>query len=1006
MENISNQDNNYSKIDKEGQNYELIYSPRTSYSNDLDYEEILFNDLTLNFDPITIKIIKKHFKERLGSLNKIEFISILKNHLLSWHSEHPQREKMLIKLLGRLFSEIDLNDNGSMEWSEFTNYIIHNSNSTNGKNDNSSFRLRFYSNARNTLDTRELSENVSYAFYIEKFSMIGIVEDGKSLIHFYDGNTLKKLKCMIDLKDILKDIDDLENRDLDERADKKKQEEKEEKRKIKLAQIRNQKKFMPKNIKSRSISQEKIINEETLISNFKDTKSHNTTESPIKKQRTNLTFKSQIKGTRIGTKGKVTRKSNKINETEEEDEDDFMEKKKIEKKADNLIDIINSGINSLLSKPKKAQDNNEMSEVSKKFIDYDLNRRRNPMSKNIYKKLTTICATFLPEYDVLLLSATNNRISAWKFLNGEFKNANSIREPMNIDKNYFVCSILVTSSPQYCMTWDPLHKTLYSGQKDGKILKWDLIKSTPVGALDVGKQDKKDSSKIMNTYSTEESVQVFNNDMQIRDHKDMNKKIQKQKYFKRDSVSYILIINKIQILAASYYNGKIILWDTLLMDKRKKYHDHKTGIYHMTYDSTKNLLFSCGFDHDIYVYDPYIDFPVYKLQGHYGSINNVICNEKDSELISLDIYGNIKIWDTHFLVNFQTINLNESTDSNKISSNLKMIYLKKQKKIMVYGSKVIFFETDKSLNPELADDQIIFACFYDKVAKSIISFCLRKIKMWNPFTGKIKKVYEDPMQNEITALTIDRNMKRSFLGDNMGKIKCFNMKNGKYLKDLTPHELEINMLVHSLELNIVVSCSVDNVIKIHDDKELMDTVMIKELKVIGNQVKSIAIMDNLKRLVLGLSNGIIKFYDIEHFRYDSDLHSEANSSNDEVTCLFPFNDYELVFSGHSSGLCKFMVTPPNTLKFNNFLEFINIDEKDEKNYLPITCMDFDYENKKMYCGDQRGVIKCFSLKALFDLIDECKMSGEFLKKVKNITIEKLWYTEAHKESIKHIHFSK
>ena len=54
------------------QQFELIYSPRTTYSNDLDQEEILYNDLTLNFDPITINIIKKHFKERLGSLDEIQ----------------------------------------------------------------------------------------------------------------------------------------------------------------------------------------------------------------------------------------------------------------------------------------------------------------------------------------------------------------------------------------------------------------------------------------------------------------------------------------------------------------------------------------------------------------------------------------------------------------------------------------------------------------------------------------------------------------------------------------------------------------------------------------------------------------------------------------------------------------------------------------------------------------------------------------------------------------------
>ena len=112
------------------------------------------------------------------------------------------------------------------------------------------------------------------------------------------------------------------------------------------------------------------------------------------------------------------------------------------------------------------------------------------------------------------------------------------------------------------------------------------------------------------------------------------------------------------------------------------------------------MLFSCGKDHDIYVFDPYIEFPVYILSGHAGSVNTVICNEKENELISLDIYGSIKIWDTQLLVCFQNFNLNESADSNKIvqkennrvSYNMKIGYMKKQKKIMVYNNRVTFYE--------------------------------------------------------------------------------------------------------------------------------------------------------------------------------------------------------------------------------------------------------------------------------------------------------------------------
>lgn len=70
------------------------------------------------------------------------------------------------------------------------------------------------------------------------------------------------------------------------------------------------------------------------------------------------------------------------------------------------------------------------------------------------------------------------------------------------------------------------------------------------------------------------SFYIFN----FSEEKDLKKNgmIMKRKYEKRDAVSYILLISKIQILAASYFNGIIILWDTLLMEQRKVYKDHKT----------------------------------------------------------------------------------------------------------------------------------------------------------------------------------------------------------------------------------------------------------------------------------------------------------------------------------------------------------------------------------------------------------------------------------------------
>ena len=90
-------------------NFEFIYSPRTTLSNIKEKEEKMFTDLKEGFDPYTIKIMKKHYKEHLGKLNKQTFVSILKRHLLTWYPNIPNRENILIKLLSRLFDEIDLN---------------------------------------------------------------------------------------------------------------------------------------------------------------------------------------------------------------------------------------------------------------------------------------------------------------------------------------------------------------------------------------------------------------------------------------------------------------------------------------------------------------------------------------------------------------------------------------------------------------------------------------------------------------------------------------------------------------------------------------------------------------------------------------------------------------------------------------------------------------------------------------------------------------------------------
>ena len=76
-----------------------IFSPRSTYKQILHTDETLLADLTLNFDPFTINVLRTEFLMRQGSMEVTEFILVVKEHLLSWQLEISNRDIKLIRYL-------------------------------------------------------------------------------------------------------------------------------------------------------------------------------------------------------------------------------------------------------------------------------------------------------------------------------------------------------------------------------------------------------------------------------------------------------------------------------------------------------------------------------------------------------------------------------------------------------------------------------------------------------------------------------------------------------------------------------------------------------------------------------------------------------------------------------------------------------------------------------------------------------------------------------------------
>ena len=214
--NIKNINNEKERKINEINKYEYIYSPRTTFIKEQNEEERLYNDIGVSFDPVVIKIIKSFFKERLGELTEFEFIKVVKNNLHSWHPELPDRIRTLCTLLIKLFYDIDLNDNKTIEWEEFSNYIIHS-----GENifhNKLGYQLKYYAPMKHIIEECGFNDLISYAFYINKLNLVGIVYEGKSQIIFYDGSNFKNTGIIIDIKETQKKIDKLEIKLLSKKA--------------------------------------------------------------------------------------------------------------------------------------------------------------------------------------------------------------------------------------------------------------------------------------------------------------------------------------------------------------------------------------------------------------------------------------------------------------------------------------------------------------------------------------------------------------------------------------------------------------------------------------------------------------------------------------------------------------------------------------------------------------------------------------------------------------------
>ena len=78
-----------------------------------------------SFDVDKLRMLQAQFKKKQkvqsDGFSLVEFVELMKNAI---PAEDPREETSLVHGLIALFTEIDINGNGYMEWDEFTEFLI------------------------------------------------------------------------------------------------------------------------------------------------------------------------------------------------------------------------------------------------------------------------------------------------------------------------------------------------------------------------------------------------------------------------------------------------------------------------------------------------------------------------------------------------------------------------------------------------------------------------------------------------------------------------------------------------------------------------------------------------------------------------------------------------------------------------------------------------------------------------------------------------------------------
>lgn len=357
----------------------------------------------------------------------------------------------------------------------------------------------------------------------------------------------------------------------------------------------------------------------------------------------------------------------------------------------------------------------------------------------------------------------------------------------------------------------------------------------------------------------------------------------------------------------SSLDGKIKLWDFRskrgIADLKKSEHrpsslgkNAKAGVVGTSYQGQfSHFIVSWGFEFVVSVWNPEQSLSR-SFHGHYTGHSGVIkfCRlfVSSNKCASLDEKNNLRIWNIKSLDTMQVLNL------DSCNTKLSFVYIFNNDSLLLGGKRFfyLFNEETKAKIKSLEDTYPLHISF-NEYFKRFVVMTRYEIRVYDSYRGRLQEVFTDVLKQSKRNMThllcyVEGSRARKFyIGDNMGCVRIYNMKNAEMLKEVNQPSKEkehvdrlsagyrtkfressdVTSILFIPQENVLICGTKNSVIKIYDESNADHSQLLRVF--LGahedSEISSLAYSPRFKMIASGSDNGIIALWDTSNGKLDA-----------------------------------------------------------------------------------------------------------------------------------------